>query len=386
MEDRVKGCVTVGVALVGAGVMAAMPGTQQAPEVLRSVNAEVALADAPQHYNGTTAELIGTSAQRLAGSFISTPLGLIPIAQAAAAGQDATVNDLVGEYIDGPLYVADPTIYALDDLLPAPFGGDPNNYAGEPGTSLITQFRANTLIKARDDVAEAVADTLGVGPLNQPTGNQVSPIYAAARLAGGFGETAVRTAVSTATAPLGLVGVAQGLQTSLDGGGNTNLYLALQAYIDAPNYATDPLVFAVDDVLPAPNGGDPDNVPEGPNDSAVTQFRANVLLAPRDQVRGAVARALGVDPVTGADTTSGFLPLNGVAANVGDPSTGEASHRTGLVTNVAGSVGAPRGASAPSLKGGRHRAEPTGPVAVGLKKLSDQVKTAITPKKPASTD
>jgi hypothetical protein len=46
MKERVQGAVTAGVALVGAGVMAAAPAAQQAPEVLRSVNADVALAAA----------------------------------------------------------------------------------------------------------------------------------------------------------------------------------------------------------------------------------------------------------------------------------------------------------------------------------------------------
>ena len=45
--------------------------------------------------------------------------------------------------------------------------------------------------------------------------------------------------------------VAQGLQTSFETGNNKTLYLALQAYIDAPNYVTDPIVFAADDVAAA---------------------------------------------------------------------------------------------------------------------------------------
>lgn len=44
------------------------------------------------------------------------------------------------------------------------------------GTSLITQFRADQLIAARDDVNEAIRDSLGVGTAAQPTGNEVSPV------------------------------------------------------------------------------------------------------------------------------------------------------------------------------------------------------------------
>ena len=54
-------------------------------------------------------------------------------------------------------------IYALDDLLPAPIGGSPGNVQEQRGTSLITQFRADQLIAARDDINEAIPDSLGVG-------------------------------------------------------------------------------------------------------------------------------------------------------------------------------------------------------------------------------
>ena len=141
------------------------------------------------------------------------------------------------------------------------------------------------------------------GPATQPAGNEVSPTYAAARLGAGFAVSGVRAAQSAVTAPLGLVAVAQGLQKSLDGGGNTDLYLALQAYIDGPNYVTDPIVFAADDAMPtAAGGGDTETNPAKMNGSEISKLRGNVLLAPRDNVRSVVAGALGVDPVTGKAT------------------------------------------------------------------------------------
>ncbi len=169
----------------------------------------------------------------------------------------------------------------------------------ERGTSLITQFRADQLIAARDDINEAIRDSLGVGPATQPLGNEVSPTYAAARIGGGLAVSAQRAVTSAVTAPLGLVGVAQGLQTSFETGNNKPLYLALQAYIDAPNYVTDPIVFAADDVLPQPIGGDPQTNPAQMNGSEISRLRGNVLLAPRDAVRNLVAGNLGVNPVTG---------------------------------------------------------------------------------------
>ena len=305
MTTRVQKGITAGMALVGAGAMAVTPVAQQAPEVLRSASADVALAAA---LNGTPAENLALSAQHIATGLVGAPIGLatavIALAQ-GGPGNNAAAAAILKEIVDGPLWAADPAIYALDDLLPAPVGGSPGNVQEERGKSLITQFRADQLIAARNDINEAIHDALIVDPENeQPAGNEVSPTYAAARLGAGLAVSGVRAAQSAVTAPLGLVAVAQGLQKSLDGDGNTDLYLALQAYIDAPNYVTDPIVFAADDVAPKPVGGDPVTDPRNMNQSEITRLRGNVLLAPRDQVRKTVAGALGVDPVTGAEVTS----------------------------------------------------------------------------------
>ena len=182
MKDRVQGCVTAGVALVGAGVMAVSPVAPQAPEVLRSVNAEVALAAA---LTGTPAENLALSAQRTVTGLVGAPIGFATAAIALAQGgpvNNAAAYAILEEIVDGPLWAADPAIYAFDDLLPAPIGGSPGNVQEQRGTSLITQFRADELIAARDDVNEAIRDSLGVGTATQLPGNEVSPAYAAARL------------------------------------------------------------------------------------------------------------------------------------------------------------------------------------------------------------
>ena len=92
-------------------------------------------------------------------------------------------------------------------------------------------------------------------------------------------------------------------------GNNKPLYQALQAYIDGPNYVTDPIVFAVDDVLPKrcrwQRSADRSGIDERKRDLA---FRGNVLLAPRDAVRKVVAGALGVDPIDGGPVMSSVHP------------------------------------------------------------------------------
>jgi hypothetical protein len=379
MKERVQGAVTAGVALVGAGVMAAAPAAQQAPEVLRSVNADVALAAAVVQppYTQTVPELFALSAERTVTGLASTPVGLATAAIALAQGQNPAAQAILKEIVDGPQWAADPAIYAFDDLLPEPLGGDEANNPRQPDAdSAISQFRAAVLIAARDDVNEAIADSLGVGPATQPTGNEVSPAYAGARLAGGLGVSALRAAQSAVTAPLGLAAVAKGLQNSLGGGGNKELYLALQAYIDGPNYVTDPVVFAVDDVLPqAAGGGDLETNPAEMNGSDISRLRGNVLLAPRDNVRKVVAGALGVDPIKGNPVPS--ATANKLLTN------SETAERKSPSSRVLTSLRATSGGTATASTVGKHRAPATGGLSNLFKKKDDQKKADTTP---ASTE
>ncbi len=349
MKERVQGAVTAGVALVGAGVMAVTPAVQQAPEALRSATADIELA--AQLNDGPAANL-ALSGQRLVESLASAPLGLIPAAQAVAEGDNDALYAVLKQYVDGGLYVADPAIFALDDLLPAPLGGDPDNVQEQPGESLITQFRAFQLIAARDDINAALRDSLGVTGATPPAGDDVTPVYAVARIGGGLAASAQRAATSAVTAPLGLVAVAEGLQQSFEGN-NTPLYQALQAYIDAPNYVADPIVFAVDDVLPQPIGGDPETNPAEMTGSEITRLRGNVLLAPRDAVRNAVAGALGVDPVTG-EAPEPSTTLTNRAATTAPP------ERKGPITRVLNSLNATAGGSKAESTVGKHRASTNG--------------------------
>ncbi len=370
MKERVQGCVTAGVALVGAGVMAAGPMADHAPEVLRSVNADVALAAAAT-YAQPVPELLALSAQRTVTGLASAPVGFASAAIALSQGQNLAAQAILKEIVDGPQWAADPAIYALDDIFPAPIGGDAANDPTNPDAdSAISQFRADVLIAARDDINEAIADAL-VGSATQPPDNQVSPTYAAARLGAGLAVSATRAATSAVTAPLGLVAVAQGLQESFETGNNTPLYRALQAYIDGPNYVTDPIVFAADDVLPQTIGGDPSTTPNDMSGSGISRLRGNVLLAPRDAVRNVVAGSLGVNPVNGEPVpAASTTKLN--SAVVAD-----ASEQKGPVSRVLTSLRAtPGGGASTESTGAKHRAQSTG----GLSKLFKKpVKKTDTP-------
>ena len=113
---------------------------------------------------GRVPELFALSAQRTVTGLASTPVGFATAAIALAQGQNNVAAAILKEIVDGPQWAADPAIYALDDLLPAPIGGDDANEPTEPDAdSAISQFRADVLIAARDDVNEAIADSLGLG-------------------------------------------------------------------------------------------------------------------------------------------------------------------------------------------------------------------------------
>ena len=371
MKDRVQGCVTADVALVGAGVMAAAPVAQQAPEVLRSVNADVALAAA---YEQPVPELFALSAQRTVTGLASTPVGFATAAIALAQGQNNVAAAILKEIVDGPQWAADPAIYALDDLLPEPIGGDDANEPTEPDAdSAISQFRADVLIAARDDVNEAIADSLGLG--TQPDVDDEGPVYAVARLGAGFAASGVRAASSAVTAPLGLVAVAQGLQQSLETGNNTALYTALEAYIDGPNYVVDPIVFAVDDVLPAPIGSDPSIDPTNMGTSEISKFRASTLLGARDQVRGAVKTVLDVPQSSVSARTLSTAGTNEAGSTKTD-------QRTGPVSQVVNSLKATPGGGASTdaaSTGPKHRAQPTGGLSNLFKKREAKTETASEP-------
>lgn len=151
---------------------------------------------------------------------------------------------------------------------------------------------------------------------------------------------------------LGLLAIA----AAIAGNDNEALYNVLEAYIDAPNYVTDPVVFAVDDVLPAPVGSDPETDPTKMNGSEVARFRANTLLGVRDQVRGAVAGALDVNPnvvvASGAQATQ-----NSAGTRSLSPVQGSSATKTGN-SEVANKTDNPR------------------PVRTVAKSINDQVKAS----------
>jgi hypothetical protein len=310
MKERVQGCVSVGVAMVGAGALALAPMAPQPAVQMRAAEVKVNLLaeTLPTTLQAKLAELgagVGESGLRLAQSSLQGLLG--PIALAQALGDDEAVKAIIADYVDGPLYIADPTIFALDNVLPKPFGGDTSDTPQQSQGSDVLKFRVQVLYALR----EAIKDALGVQPspslfaASAVAANPVGdPVFTVTRLAQGFAESGARLAESGLSGLLGPIALVQAL------GDDEAVKAIIANYIDGPLYVADPAIFAIDDVLPAPFGQDPAPNPQLGNTSVVLAFRANVLYVLREQIKD----ALGVQPSPNVFAASAVAP-----DPVGDP-------------------------------------------------------------------
>ncbi|OCB50494.1 hypothetical protein A5721_00065 [Mycobacterium vulneris] len=101
-------------------------------------------------------------------------VGLVAVAQAVASGDNLEIYKAVKEYIDAPMWVADPAIEGLAAALPESLGGGTNGVPEDPtGDGAIMQFRNKQLIGARDQVRLAAANVLGVRDEVDSTGNVI---------------------------------------------------------------------------------------------------------------------------------------------------------------------------------------------------------------------
>ncbi|NKZ13980.1 hypothetical protein HGA11_23655 [Mycolicibacterium septicum DSM 44393] len=146
-----------------------------------AVNAQVAgaLGVSPTVLNDNyAAELAGgvqESAVRSVNGVVLGAVGLVAVAQAMASGDNLEVYKAVKEYIDAPMWAADPAIEGLAEALPVSLGGGTNHDPTDPtGDGALMQFRNTQLIGARDSVRVAAAKVLGVGDKVDSTGNVIT--------------------------------------------------------------------------------------------------------------------------------------------------------------------------------------------------------------------
>ncbi|MDF3337654.1 hypothetical protein P3H80_09485 [Mycolicibacterium septicum] len=146
-----------------------------------AVNAQIAgaLGVSPtvlnDNYAAELASGVQESAVRSVNGVVLGAVGLVAVAQAMASGDNLEVYKAVKEYIDAPMWAADPAIEGLAEALPVSLGGGTNHDPTDPtGDGALMQFRNEQLIGARDSVRVADAKVLGVGDKVDSTGNVIT--------------------------------------------------------------------------------------------------------------------------------------------------------------------------------------------------------------------
>ena len=140
--------------------------------------AQVLDVDTPwpnDNYVADLAQALQESAMRSVNGVVLGAVGLVAVAQAMASGDNLQVYKAVKEYIDAPMWAADPAIEGLAGALPDSLGGGTNHDPTDPaGDGAVMQFRNKQLIGARDSVRIAAADVLGVRDKVDSTGNVIT--------------------------------------------------------------------------------------------------------------------------------------------------------------------------------------------------------------------
>jgi hypothetical protein len=117
------------------------------------------------NYAATVGAGLLASGERFVTNAVGGPLGLVAIAQAVSNGSEEQLYIAIRQYIDAPLYAADPTIDALAEALPRPLGGTDGAHDTDDGTDgQLINFRDDVLWGATAAVRTPIANVLGVDP------------------------------------------------------------------------------------------------------------------------------------------------------------------------------------------------------------------------------
>jgi hypothetical protein len=305
MKERVQCTVTAGIAIVGAGVVALTPiAAPASTETVRASDVSVNLMASTSPVRSVVGG-VGGSAARLVESLVLAGFTPFEIAQAVANNDVDDLYSVIENTNDAPLYIADPTIFGINDALPEPLGGGADGDPRVRADSAVLAFRVNVLYAARQQLRAIAQDALGIGSgagagvttalaATSPVGD---PVATAVRLGEGISQSAVRLVQSSAAGLFGPLAAADALAHN----DREALFGVIESYVDAPLYIADPTIFAIDDVLAAPIGQDPSIKPTKMNGSVVTQLPANVLIAARDAIKPGIKNVIGY-PAPDAET------------------------------------------------------------------------------------
>jgi hypothetical protein len=362
MNEQVQGYVTAGIALLGAGVIAATP-VAPPPEVVRASDHAVSLMASPIEI---LAGGIGQSAVNLAEIIVLTPADLSPITEAIAAADQTTQRELYGairNYIDGPLFVIDPTLAAINSVVPPPVGGGTGDFQ-QTSDSAIKAFRMQYLSGTAKAARDIFADALAVDDAGVPIPG-ASP-SALVTLALGVGASALRLNQSVAESQLIPVAIAADIVAGT--AVNQAVYNAVRKVVDAPLHIADPTIDALAKVLPAPVGGtDGDPTQDLPNatgtDGDLIHFRDNVLSKATSDIRTPIRDALGAHDPVSSSSSSDLLRAQG----------GNEVGASALDKVAVPKAGKKSTVDSPVKKIDQHRKQSDNPVAAAIKKIRESL-------------
>lgn len=307
MKASAKKCMTAGVALVGAGVIAAGPvapapanyadksrsyevaltASTQGSEIQRQIEARQALLenfalgglledfiegtlaaynlpgkDAVAQYNKVTGlESFGRIGQGFAASGLRlgttalAPLRLIELAQAISDGEGTEAfQAFVTNIVDAPLWVIDPALFSLRDALPAPLGGPDGLVMTIRHQLYLLTGEINAGLQDPGAFVESfVKGTIDAFERKGPVAyDEVDgPIDALSRVTEGTIASALRLAAAAVLGPVGVIQVAAAVAQ----GDTEGALKAVENIVDGPLWVADPVLYGFRDALPAPLGG-----------------------------------------------------------------------------------------------------------------------------------
>ena len=381
MKSSTKKCMTAGVALVGAGVIAAGPVAPPPANIADdSRSYQIALTAAAQTdiqdqieatrallegfpsgglledfiqgtldaYNRPGAESVnnykpvtgldsfgrigqGVAASGLRlGATALAPLRLIELAQAISEGKGAEgFEALVANIVDAPLWVIDPALFALRDALPAPLGGPDGLVMTIRHQLYLLTAEINDGLTDPGAVAQRfVEGTIEAferpGPVGYVPVN--GPIDAFSRVTEGTIASALRLAAAAVLGPVGVIQVAAAVAQ----GDTAGALKAVENLVDGPLWVADPVLYGLRDAVPAPLGGEKNLIENFRNGlwSATERINGTIedVVVRNDAPAGPEVTTMMTDEqqvaVLTADARKASLPEEPVAKNETAPKQG----------------------------------------------------------------
>ena len=290
--------------MLTAGAIAVAPLTAPPPptphsaavtqQVSHQLQVELAAAAGPLEAAGAIIQGIIDSAGRAATAIVGIPAGLLSLVSAITTGTQDDVTALVNNAISAPLWVADPTLIASNDVLPKSIGQGGNLLTGATN-SLVASLR-NLAFYPATKAVESLAD------------NGIDLAYGAT-------QSLVNAVKYVVGVPAALVPIVQ----AAFAGDRVALYNAILPLTTGVTWMVDPVLNALNRILPAPFGGSGD-IKSGATNSWVASFRNNVVWTVSRLVNVVIAKILGV-PGPASNTQGTPIPTSATSTAATDTST-----------------------------------------------------------------